>query len=131
MEAVKSSLASGGNLTSESINNILESFSGDYQPFSIENQLAWVDICFGKYEVIEILEALAKLEKSSDPNAAKWAADQKTEIEKMSPTSVFLTLEALKRARKLPLTGCLKMEYLLSESLVVCLVIFLESLILL
>lgn len=110
LDDVKSSLAHG-NHTEESINNILESFSGAYTPSTLDPLLHLIEECFGKYEVIEIVKALNQKASSSDPVASKWAKECLGMVGKASPTSVFVTLELLKKAKKQSLTSCLRTEY--------------------
>ena len=111
---VQTSLAVG-NHTAETINSILESFSGEYQPFSLQPQMGWIEKCFGKYEVTEIMTCLRELAAGGPAEASMWAQSLLGELAQVSPTALLATMEMLKRARRLSLMGCLRMEYVLAH----------------
>src|SRR5699024_1330635 len=71
-------------------------------------QRHWIDTCYGADTVEEIV---SRLRSHGDPEAAKAAET----ILSKSPTSVKVTLEALRRARQLPnLPAVLEQEYRIS-----------------
>ena len=71
-------------------------------------QRHWIDACYGADTVEEIV---SRLRSHGDPEAAKAAET----ILSKSPTSVKVTLEALRRARRLPnLSAVLEQEYRIS-----------------
>lgn len=104
-----------GNHTAETINSTLESFSGEHQPFSLQPQLGWIEQCFGKYEVAEIMTCLRELVAGGPAEASAWAQSLLGELAQVSPTALLATMEMLKRARRLSFTGCLRMEYVLAH----------------
>jgi enoyl-CoA hydratase len=61
-------------------------------PSGLEKERLWIDACYAYDDAEEILAAL---QESGEPNAREAAA----ELAAKSPTSVKLTLEALRRAR--------------------------------
>lgn len=114
LQDLKTSLASGSQ-SAEAINNILESFSGDYSEYSLAPCAEVIEKCFGKYEVPEIMKALKQVSSGADAGLAAWANEVLSDLSKMSPMALFTTLEMLKRAKRLSFASCLKMEYILSH----------------
>jgi len=107
-------LASGSQ-SADAINNILESFSGDYSECSYAPFAEAIEGCFGKYEVPEIVKALKQVSAGPDAGLAVWANEVLSDLSRMSPMALFTTLEMLKRAKRLSFASCLKMEYILSH----------------
>lgn len=70
----------------------------------------WVDRCYAADSVAEILQAL---ESAPEPEARAAAA----EIAGNAPTSLAVTLQALRAARHLSLEDCLEMEFRISCSI--------------
>ncbi|MFK7736962.1 MAG: enoyl-CoA hydratase/isomerase family protein [Pirellulaceae bacterium] len=85
--------------------------------------------CFGQWKLSTTFESLEQLAEGTAPHESvelgRSAADQVTELAKRlleqlgqrAPTSLRVTLEALRRSRHLDLAACLHMEYRLSQSL--------------
>jgi enoyl-CoA hydratase len=68
-----------------------------------------VDRCFGAGSVSAIVAAL-------EAENTDWARDQLAVLRRVSPTSLFVTHEMLRRARHLDLPGCLAMDVTLAKS---------------
>jgi enoyl-CoA hydratase/carnithine racemase len=85
--------------------------------------------CFGYWSLSSIFEALDKLAngeapeeparvgRSVDSHVAELGKRLMEQLSQRSPTSLRVTLEALRRSRYLDLAACLHMEYRLSQSL--------------
>lgn len=118
LEDVKASLARGDH-SLESINCVLEAFSGSYAPYTMDKLRPVIEECFSKYEVKDIEAAVRGKINSSDDEIAKWATMTLAQLEAASPTALFLTLELLKKARRESLTSCLRNEYAICYQLLV------------
>ncbi|MBR0658722.1 enoyl-CoA hydratase/isomerase family protein [Neoroseomonas oryzicola] len=70
-----------------------------------------IDRCFGQDSVPAILAAL-------DAEGTEWAAAQAKILRRMSPTSMCVSLELLRRGAKEDLAGCLAMELALTRVVV-------------
>jgi enoyl-CoA hydratase len=70
-----------------------------------------IDRCFGFGRVERILAAL-------DDDGGIFAAETAATLRAMSPTSLKLTLKAMRLGRTLDLESCLRMEYRLTQSVV-------------
>ncbi len=70
---------------------------------------ATVDRCFGAGSVPAIVAALER-------EGTEWAREQLATLRRVSPTSLFVTHEMLRRARGLDLAGCLAMDSALARS---------------
>ena len=70
-----------------------------------------IDRCFGKDSMPEILAAL-------DAEGTEWAAAQAKTLRRMSPTSLCVSLELLRRGAKEDLAGCLAIELALTRIVV-------------
>ncbi|EHL95278.1 enoyl-CoA hydratase/isomerase family protein [Acetobacteraceae bacterium AT-5844] len=68
-----------------------------------------VDRCFGAGSVPAIVAAL-------EQEGSDWAREQLAVLRRVSPTSLFVTHEMLRRARALDLRGCLRMDSTLARS---------------
>ena len=83
----------------------LLAFSSEPPQGVLENARSWIDAAYAAADVGEILTALTR---AGDEQASR-AAD---EIRKNSPTSLKITLRALREARRLKtLDACLEMEF--------------------
>ncbi len=67
-----------------------------------------IDACFGHDRVEDILDALAR-------DGSDWAQRTRASLDGLSPTSLKLTLAALRRAAGQDFDTCLKTEYRLSQ----------------
>ncbi|MFC7542335.1 enoyl-CoA hydratase/isomerase family protein [Siccirubricoccus deserti] len=72
---------------------------------------AAIDRCFGQDSVPAILAALAA-------EGSEWAAEQAKILRRMSPTSLAVSLELLRRGAGATLDACLEMELALTRSVV-------------
>lgn len=72
---------------------------------------AAIDRCFSKDTMPDILAAL-------DAEGTEWAAAQAKTLRRMSPTSLCVSLELLRRGAKQDLAGCLAMELALTRIVV-------------
>ena len=70
-----------------------------------------IDRCFGKDSIAAILAAL-------DAEGTEWAAAQAKILRRMSPTSLCVSLELLRRGAKQDLAGCLATELALTRVVV-------------
>lgn len=86
-----------------------------FAPSMIVQRAASISRCFGSKassveEVVERLEGLSKEEGSG--GGGEWAKGMLVTMGKMSPTSLKITFEQIRRGRNLPnLQSCLKMEF--------------------
>lgn len=78
-------------------------------PGPIAAQRPAIDRCFSQATLAGIQAALAA-------EGTEWAAAQAAILARMSPTSMAVTLELLKRGATLDLAGCLAMELALTRS---------------
>jgi enoyl-CoA hydratase/carnithine racemase len=78
---------------------------------SFAPHLAAIDHCFGQDSVPAILAALAA-------EGSEWAAEQAKILRRMSPTSLAVSLELLRRGAGATLDECLEMELALTRSVV-------------
>ncbi|XP_044732063.1 3-hydroxyisobutyryl-CoA hydrolase, mitochondrial-like [Chrysoperla carnea] len=82
--------------------------SKDLDHFSLVPILEQIDHCFSGNTIEEIMKRL-----SEDPST--WAQESLKEMKYNSPMSLKVTLEALKRGRKMSLRDCLNMEYNMAQ----------------
>lgn len=66
-----------------------------------------IDLHFGKNDVLSII---ASLTSETRPNFQAWAQETVATLRQRSPTSLAITLEALRRGRQQRLADCLRME---------------------
>ncbi|KAJ3400732.1 hypothetical protein HDU80_006645 [Chytriomyces hyalinus] len=102
----------------EVVNNAIEEYVAE--PPSIADWKAWslggnvgdaINRCFAGKSLEEILEAL-------DKEGTAWAKSTKDTIKSMSPMSLKVTLEQLRRGREQDFATCFRMEYrMVQESL--------------
>ncbi|KAJ3391797.1 hypothetical protein HDU84_005359 [Entophlyctis sp. JEL0112] len=100
------------------INRVLEKFS---EPLSIEVWRKWslggsvanaIDRCFKLDTVEDIIEALIVEERTGNEEDVKiWARRTLEELKAVSPTSLKVTLEQLRRGRHLDIASCFRMEH--------------------
>jgi enoyl-CoA hydratase len=91
------------------VDAVLAAAATDPGPAPLAAHRATVDACFagGRVEAI-----VAALDAAADP----WATAQRDALAHLSPTSLKVTLAAIRRAATLDLDGCLVMEYRLSQA---------------
>lgn len=82
--------------------------SDENKEFSLEKFTHQINSCFDKPTMEDIISAL-------EEDGTEWALQQIEVLNKMSPTSMKITLRQLQEGSKLNLAECLKMEYRLSQ----------------
>ena len=87
----------------------VERFAQPVPPGAVAAQREAIDRCFGHDTLPAIRAALQR-------EGTEWARAQLTILDRMSPTSMALTLELLRRGAKLALPECLAMELVLTRS---------------
>ena len=92
----------------EDIENILEKHAEEFEEnaFSLEDKLPLIDECFKEHSVEEIIKNLRNVKDDGD-----WSKKLAVNMEKMSPTSMKISLEMVRRGQELSLKDCLAMEY--------------------
>lgn len=85
----------------------VDRFAEAVPPGAIAAQRPAIDRCFGPATLPAIQAALAA-------EGTEWARDQAAILGRMSPTSLAVTLELLRRGTGLDLAGCLAMELALT-----------------
>jgi len=90
--------------SAERVDATLRSFASEPKAGKLAAAREWIDACYKADEVEEILEAL-------ESNSAPGATEAALEIRRNAPTSLKVTLRALREARRLgKLEACLTME---------------------
>jgi enoyl-CoA hydratase len=84
-------------------------FAEPVGPGAIAAQHPAIDRCFGQPTLPAIRAAL-------EAEDTDWARDQLAVLARMSPTSMAVTLELLRRGRGMDLAGCLAMELALTRT---------------
>jgi enoyl-CoA hydratase len=84
-------------------------FAQTVPPGAVAAQRAAVDRCFGHASLEAILAAL-------EAEGSDWAQGQRAILAKMSPTSMAVTLELLRRGAGMTLAECLAMELALTRT---------------
>lgn len=98
----------------DNVKAILDSYHGkckmgDDKPFALQDQQTLIDEIFDASTVEDIMERLRA-------NGSPWALKQVEIMNKMSPTSMKVTLEQLRRGATSSLEDVLSMEYRLVQS---------------
>uniref|UniRef100_A0A5S6QSL5 3-hydroxyisobutyryl-CoA hydrolase, mitochondrial n=1 Tax=Trichuris muris TaxID=70415 RepID=A0A5S6QSL5_TRIMR len=98
-----------------SIRNVLERYhaKGCNQPhdFVLSPHLKRIDVAFSADRMEEVLRRLRD-------DRSNWATDCIAQLERMSPTSLKVTLKEMKLGSALSFEECFKMEYRLSQRIV-------------
>jgi enoyl-CoA hydratase len=84
-------------------------FAQPVPPGAIAAQRAAIDRCFGHATLPAIRAALAA-------EGTEWAAAQHAILDRVSPTSMAVTLELLRRGATMDLAACLRMELALTRT---------------
>ncbi|MCL4138551.1 UNVERIFIED_CONTAM: hypothetical protein GTU68_009580 [Idotea baltica] len=97
----------------EDITAVIQDFSkastfGKDEEFSLKPFASQIQKCFEGGSVEEIVSKL-------EADGSDWAKKQIDRLNKMSPTSLKITFEALKRGEHSTLPECLSMEYRLAQ----------------
>eukprot|EP00027_Filamoeba_sp_ATCC50430_P010428 CAMPEP_0168559662 /NCGR_PEP_ID=MMETSP0413-20121227/10644_1 /TAXON_ID=136452 /ORGANISM="Filamoeba nolandi, Strain NC-AS-23-1" /LENGTH=402 /DNA_ID=CAMNT_0008590907 /DNA_START=19 /DNA_END=1227 /DNA_ORIENTATION=- len=106
---------------SEEVRNVLEEYSktSDSHGCEIVELRPYIDKCFNQQSVEDIIKALDKMSKddSAPAHAKKWATNTLGYLHKVSPTSLKVVFEQLRRGAKLnSLEEVLKMEFNISQN---------------
>jgi len=100
--------------TVEKVNSLLNSFhvskSKDVDWNAIDPNHAAIERCFGKDSLQGVVNAL-------NAEKTEWAQSTLAKFSKMSPTSLRVVFEQLKRGRTLDIAKCLEMEYAISQAM--------------
>jgi enoyl-CoA hydratase len=86
----------------------VEYFAEPVPPGAIAAQRPAIDRCFAQGSIGAIRAAL-------EAEATPWAAEQRAVLDRVSPTSMAVTLELLRRGRGMTLAECLAMELALTR----------------
>ncbi|KAG2232708.1 ClpP/crotonase-like domain-containing protein [Thamnidium elegans] len=109
LAALESRLSELDNATHDMVNSAIEEFSAELEnepTFSLTGETrAAIDRCFKYDTMAEIMTALTK-----EPETA-WTKETIAALNKMSPTSLKVTLQQLRNGATLSLAQCFKMEY--------------------
>lgn len=99
-----------GSLAELEADEAVRRYAAEAPPGELAEQRAWIDVCYAADSVEEILRRL----RDHGTRAAKEAA---VAIEAKSPTALKVTLESLRRARRLgSLESALEQEYRVSTA---------------
>ncbi|KAI1289457.1 3-hydroxyisobutyryl-CoA hydrolase, mitochondrial [Halotydeus destructor] len=79
-----------------------------YKEFSLKANIGRINSAFGGNSVEEIMGALSK-------DGSDFSKQQIDKLSKMSPTSLKVTFEEIKRGADLSLADCLRMEYRMAQ----------------
>ncbi|MDB5414414.1 MAG: enoyl-CoA hydratase/isomerase family protein [Rubritepida sp.] len=91
--------------------SIVESFAAALPEASFAPHRTAIDRCFAQDSVLGIIAAL-------EAEGTEWAAAQVKILRRMSPTSLSVSLELLRRGKDMDLAGCLAEELKLTGSVV-------------
>ncbi|CAB3369480.1 Hypothetical predicted protein [Cloeon dipterum] len=98
-------------LSEKDVSGVLNSFHDKQlasQPFSLQSKLKDIDATFAPETVEEILQNLSN-------HGSEWATKTAATLNKMSPTSLKITMKQLKLGKEKNLQECLQMEYRLTQ----------------
>lgn len=90
------------------VDKALAGFAADPGPAPLAERQAAIDRCFGRDRVEDILRAL-------EAEGGDWAQSTLETLGQRSPTSLKLTLAALRRGARMDFDACMTMEYRLSQ----------------
>jgi enoyl-CoA hydratase len=99
----------GSGSPHEVTTGVLSSFATDAGPAPLRSQQDAIDRCFKAERMEDILEALAA-------EGTEWAETTRATLARMSPTSLKVTLQQLRRCRSLPYSEVAVIEYRLSQN---------------
>jgi len=108
---------SSPDLEPSALNHLLDQFSAEYEPYSLEPLLPTINNVFHlRRSLPEIFAELKRATHATDSMVASWAKRTLEQLESMSPTSLLATLELLRRGSRLSFRSCLAMEYNLAKN---------------
>ena len=90
---------------------VVERFAAPLPEASFHAQRAAIARCFSRRSVLEIIQAL-------EAEGSEWAAEQVKVLRRMSPTSLCVSLELIRRGADATLDECLAMELALTRVVV-------------
>ncbi len=90
---------------------VVEQFTTPLPEASFHAHRGAIARCFGKATVLEVIQAL-------EAEGTEWAAEQVKVLRRMSPTSLCVSLELIRRGAGATLDACLEMELALTRSVV-------------
>lgn len=102
LDALLEELAAGVD-----VNQAISRYKGDAGPAKVSAMRETIDRCYGPDSVEGILAAL-------EADGSEWAKGQLATLSRLSPSSLKVTLEALRRGAELDFDGCLRQELRLS-----------------
>jgi len=104
IEAVKNDLLKAENQSQ--IEEILDKHGEDFEEddFSLDDKIPLIDECFKETSVEAIIENLNQVDD-------EWSKKTVKTMQRMSPISMKVSLEMVRRGHDLNLEDCLKMEY--------------------
>ena len=105
LPALRAALVEGGDASA------VERFAERPPPVGFEAHRDAIRRCFAADAVPAVLRAL-------EVEGTDWAAEQSAALRRMSPTSLSVTFELLRRGAGLALDGCLEMELALTRAVV-------------
>ncbi len=108
----------GREVVENAIENTCVEPNDDGLSFGLEQHLETIWQCFADVDSVEdVLQRLQKIATDSEKteNARKFASSLVTTLNQMSPTSLKVTFEQLKRGEYMSLENCFKMEYRMSQ----------------
>ena len=91
--------------------SVVEQFAAPLPEATFAPHRAAIDRCFGQDSVLAIIAAL-------EAEGTEWAAAQVKILRRMSPTSLCVSLELIRRGAKMNLRGCLDEELKLTRTVV-------------
>lgn len=103
--ALRAALVESGDAT------VVERFAAPLPEASFAPHRAAIDRCFAQPSVLAIIAAL-------EAEGTEWAASQVKILRRMSPTSLSVSLELLRRGAAMTLRGCLDEELKLTRTVV-------------
>ena len=114
MPALLEALAELDHPSLERIDRTLEELSSEYENEErsslVGPKRAAIDACFRHNEVEKIVAAVQQHTKHENETIRLWASATLAQLQDRSPTSLKLSLESIRRGKKLPLREALEME---------------------
>lgn len=98
-------------LDDTNIHKVLEKFAQKHKNSELSKNREFIDACFKGDDLDDILSQL-------DEHGSEWSKKILSDILSRSPTSIKVTFEALRKAKRLEFNDCMAMEYRITEQLV-------------
>ena len=111
MEATMTALAEAelGAEANAEIDDIIDGFASGIGETPLAEERERIDRCFASDEVSEIFAALAA-------DGSDWAEKTLAKLQAMSPLSLLVTAEEMRRGAEMSFDDCMTMEYRLSQA---------------